>query len=137
MGYKHILVAVDLAENNQPVIDKAVSLAKNLNAKLSFIYVDVSYLDVLAYEKKIPNQVNQEHQKFQTELEALCEPINYPISNKLVLGGRVEKQLLNTVKEMNIDLLISGHHHDLWNSWWSSAHKLLALTVVDLLLIRL
>ncbi len=142
MKYKHILVAIDLAEDSAPtdlVISKAVSLAKNLDAKISFIHVDTSHLDndILSYDKREIKLIEEKYQELRTQLETLCEPIAYPISNKIVIGGEVEVKLIEEVKKMDIDLLIAGHHHDFWNRWWSSAHKLLDLTVVDLLLIRL
>lgn len=142
MKYKNILLAIDLARMNDPIdiiISRAVSLAKNLDATLSLIHIDISHLDndVLAYDKAEIRLINEKHQQLLTELKALCEPIEYPISNTLVLGGEVELKLIEAVKNMHIDLLISGHHHGYWNRWWSSAHKLLDLTVVDLLLIRI
>lgn len=148
MKYKHILVAIDLNEASDLIIDKAVSLAKNLDAKLSVIYVNVgnvdvadnvsAYNDVLTVDKEDEDKViDEKYQELLGELKALCEPIDYPVSDTLVFGDNVESELIEAVKKMNIDLLIAGHHHGFWNRWWSSAHKLLDLTVVDLLLIRL
>lgn len=142
MKYKHILVALDLAEESAPsdlVISKAVSLAKNLDAKLSFIHVDTSHLDndLLDYDNAETRLVNEKYQDLLTKLETLCEPVQYPISNMLVIGGEVEEKLIDEVKKLDVDLLVSGHHHGFWNHWWSSAHKLLDITDVDLLLIRI
>lgn len=142
MKYKNILLAIDLAATNDPIdiiISKAVSLAKNLDATLSFVHVDISHLDndTLVYDKAEIRLMTEKHQALLIELQALCESIAYPISNTLVLGGEVEVKLVEAVKNMDIDLLISGHHHGYWSRWWSSAHKLLDLTVVDLLLIRI
>lgn len=142
MKYKNILVAVDLAEENAPtdlVVSKAVSLAKNLDAKLSFIHVDTSHLDndVLSYDKREIKLIEEKYKELESKLEILCDPVEYPIANKLVIGGEVEVKLIEAVKDMGIDLLICGHHHGFWSRWWSSAHKLLDLTVVDLLLVRI
>ncbi|MBE8571066.1 universal stress protein, partial [Vibrio sp. OPT46] len=41
MGYKHVLVAVDLSKSSQAVIEKAIMQADNSSSKLSFVYVDV------------------------------------------------------------------------------------------------
>lgn len=142
MKYKHILLAIDLAESNTPsdlIISKAVSLAKNLDAKLSLIHVDTSHLDndELDYDESELRLINEKYKVLLSELEALCEPIKYPISNRLVIGGEVEKKLMEAVKTFDVDLLICGHHHGFWSRWWSSAHNLLDLSVVDLLLIRI
>lgn len=142
MKYKHILVALDLARDNEAndlVISKAVSLAKNLDAKLSFVHVDISHLDndELSYDNAEIRILDEKYQSLLAKLKTICEPIEYPINEMLVIGGEVEVKLIEEVKELNVDLLITGHHHGFWNRWWSSAHKLLNITVVDLLLIRL
>lgn len=142
MKYKHILVALDLNEDSESstlVINKAVSLAKNLDAKLSFINVDITHLDndLIDYDRFEKRLVDEKYQELLVKLEALCEPIDYPITNKLVLGGEVEVKLIDEVKKLNVDLLISGHHHGFWSQWWSAAHKLLDITTVDLLLVRI
>jgi universal stress protein A len=46
MCYKHILVAVDLTEESKVLVQKAVALAKPINADLSFIHIDVNYAEV-------------------------------------------------------------------------------------------
>ena len=142
MKYKHILVALDLAEQSAPsdlVISKAVSLAKNLDAKLSFVHVDVSHLDneLLDYDRFEKKLVNEKYQDLLVKLEVLCAPIDYPISNQLVVGGEVGDKLIEEVKKLGVDLLISGHHHGFWNHWWSAAHKLVDISTVDLLLVRI
>lgn len=142
MKYKHILVALDLSDDSAPsdlVVSKAVSLAKNLDAKLSFVHVDISHLDndILDYDNAEKRLLDEKYNDLLVQLKALCEPIGYPVSNTLIIGGEVEEKLIQEVKELGVDLLVSGHHHGFWNRWWSSAHKLLDLTVVDLLLVRI
>ena len=142
MKYKHILVALDLAEGSAPsdlVISKAVSLAKNLDAKLSFVHVDTSHLDIdiLDYDNAETRLMNEKYEVLMAKLEEACELVKYPISNKLVIGGEVEVKLLEEVRNLDVDLLVSGHHHGFWNRWWSSAHKLVDISDVDLLLVRL
>lgn len=46
MAYKHILVAVDLSPESNVLVQKAVSMAKPYNAKVSLIHVDVNYSDL-------------------------------------------------------------------------------------------
>ncbi|MBF4103026.1 universal stress protein, partial [Gallibacterium anatis] len=41
--YKHVLVAVDLSEESNVLLAKAVQVAKNNGAKLSIIHVDVNF----------------------------------------------------------------------------------------------
>ncbi len=43
MAYKHILIAVDLSPESKILVEKAVSMARPYNAKVSLIHVDVNY----------------------------------------------------------------------------------------------
>jgi universal stress protein A len=139
MSYKHILVAVDLTEPSDVIIARAVSMAKNLDAKLSFINVDISHPDgeVRDYDREESKILNREHVDLMAQLQQITELVDYPVANTLIVDGEVEEKLLDTVNELNADLLVSGHHHGFWNRWWSSAHKLVNIATVDLLLISL
>ncbi|SPX09408.1 universal stress protein A [Escherichia coli] len=46
MAYKHILIAVDLSPESKVLVEKAVSMARPYNAKVSLIHVDVNYSDL-------------------------------------------------------------------------------------------
>ncbi|PJC87598.1 universal stress protein [Vibrio sp. HA2012] len=139
MSYKHLLVAVDLSAPSDTMISKAVSMAKNLDAKISFIYVDITHqdADLLDYDPAEVNQIQRDHDDLMQQLNEITGLIRYPIENKLVVTGDVEEQLNEAVKEISADLLVSGHHHGFWNRWWSSARKLVSMADVDLLLIRI
>ncbi|TGC65896.1 universal stress global response regulator UspA, partial [Salmonella enterica subsp. enterica serovar Wilhelmsburg] len=45
MAYKHILIAVDLSPESKVLVEKAVSMARPYNAKISLIHVDVNYYE--------------------------------------------------------------------------------------------
>ena len=151
MGYKHMLVAVDLSKSSEEVISKAVSLAKDSNAELSFIYVDSDYVTNYmglsnaggvsnptlgaTVPKLVP--VDDESYKFQEELQALADQTGYPVANTLVVMGDLNDKLQLTVKELGVDLLVCGHHCDFWSRWLSSVRKLINTTVTDLLIIQL
>ena len=138
MSYKHVLVAIDLNEGSDIVISRAVSLAKNLDAKLSFICVDISHPDKgRKYDGVEVKLMEERHVQLVAELEELAEVTDYPIKNTIVVGGDVEETLMETIAKMDVDLLVCGHHHGFWNRWWSSARKLVNISIVDLLFIHL
>ena len=138
MSYKHVLVAIDLNEGSDIVISRAVSLAKNLDAKLSFICVDISHPDKGRKYDGVEVKLKEEkHAELVARLEELAEVTDYPIKNTIVVGGDVEETLMETISKMDVDLLVCGHHHGFWNRWWSSARKLVNISIVDLLFIHL
>ncbi|WP_019613823.1 universal stress protein [Psychromonas ossibalaenae] len=141
MSYKHILVAVDLSETSEAVIAKAVSLAKNFNATLSLIYVDIDYaahytgLTYAEFNKL--ETCGPTSDSVHKELQMLADKTEYPIANCLCVTGDLNKKLNETLKNLNADLLVCGHHHDFWSRLLSSVRKLLNTTVTDLLVIQL
>lgn len=141
MSYKRILVAVDLSESSKVVISKAVSLAKDTNAELYFIYVDDTYAtNYLALSnsdlaKIVP--VDEKHGQLHKALQALADQTDYPIQKSLVVMGDLNHKLNTIVEEQKIDLLICGHHQDFWGRLLSSVRRLVNTSVVDLLIIQL
>ncbi|MEH6533652.1 MAG: universal stress protein [Photobacterium frigidiphilum] len=127
MSYKHILVAVDLSQSSQIVIDKAISLAKGANCKLSFVFVDVDKV-VLAQKEKLT---------LQKELQTLADQSDYPITDTLVVIGDLHIKLSGIVKEMDVDLVVCGHHHTFLSRLFSSVPKLANAVETDLLVVYL
>ncbi|MGB5446515.1 MAG: universal stress protein [Psychromonas sp.] len=141
MGYKHLLVAVDLSPSSELIIAKAVALAKDSNAKISLIYVDVDYADNytgLSYsEYSQLEPASQRANSLEKELQTLAEKTCYPVTKQVFLTGDLSKNLQLTIEEIGADLLVCGHHHDFWSRLLSSVRKLINTSLIDLLIIQL
>lgn len=146
MSYNHILVAVDLTSPSERVMSKAVTLAKKANAKLSLIYVSPHHLKVsgpgdipwlASHEIEDTGTDEKEKEQFQTELNALAEQLDYPVENTLALIGELEVELTTAIHQLGADLLVCGHHHDLWSRLLSSIRKIANTVDTDLLIIYL
>ncbi|MGR5133386.1 universal stress protein [Vibrio alfacsensis] len=127
MSYVHILVAVDLSDSSRAVIDKAISIAKDANSKLSFVFVDH---DRVALESK-------DEQKLMQELQSLAEQSDYPVAETMVVIGDLHIKLAGIAKENNIDLVVCGHHHKFMSRLFSSIPKLANAIEADLLVVYL
>ena len=64
MAYKHILIAVDLSPESKVLVEKAVSMARPYNAKVSLIHVDVNYSDLYTGLIDVNLGDMQKHQEF-------------------------------------------------------------------------
>ncbi|WP_415231892.1 universal stress protein [Psychromonas sp.] len=141
MNYEHILVTVNLTKINQEVIDKALSLAKATGAKVSFIHVDISCVDnasILRKDDRCSDEVlSKSKDELQRQLQALAERADYPISNTLVVSGGLRYKLEETVRKMDVDLLVCGHHHNFWSRIVSSVRELVDTSPIDLLIVHL
>ena len=92
MAYKHILVAVDLSPESNVLVQKAVSMAKPYNAKVSLIHVDVNYSDL--YTGLIDVNLGDMQQRITDEtrnaLKDLSDKSGYEIQETLS-GSRSEE----------------------------------------------
>lgn len=145
MSYNHILISVDLTNPNQTVIDKGVSLAKEANAKLSFIYVYTQYVNIpdtadtlgvaIGYDGVAIGNDKKDQQRLQKELTTLVSKLDYPVENTVVLMGNMEEELTTALSQLNADLLVCGQHHDFWSRLFSSSDKLVDSVGTDILIV--
>lgn len=139
MSYQHILVAVDLSEDSKLLVDKAVALAKPLNANLSFIHIDVNYAELYTGLIDI-NLAETQHQAMeasQKQLQEFADHAQYPIKHSLVGSGDLSNELCDSIVEHNIDLVVCGHHQDFWSKLLSSTRQLINSSPVDMLVVPL
>lgn len=137
MCYQHIVVATDLSDDGKRLVEKGARLAAALQAKLSLIYVDIhydTYHAAIGFSEGSYNGVSFED-KIKQELEPLTQNVNYPINEVIIGRGDFIEQLQNAVVDKNIDLVIFGHHHDLWNQLFSSTRHAINQLNVDVLVI--
>lgn len=143
MTYHHILVAVDFDEGTMDVLNRAMSLAKSLNAKLSLVHVDSHINDVGIFSGlidtelvgfEIEQSISEESTK---QLNELAQQTDYPITHKFLISGDLSVDLEEPVKKAGIDLIVCGHHHNFWSRMKPSASGLMNTSSVDLLIVSL
>jgi len=140
MSYKHILVAVDLSKSSEKVVSKAVSLAKDAKAKLSFIFVDVdnvSNIGLVNLEIDTLPSIEEREKSLQQDLQLLANQADYPIEHAIVVMGDFNRKVNAAVEKIGADLLVCGHHHDFWSRLLSAARKLINSAKTDLLIVYL
>ncbi|MFD2179767.1 universal stress protein [Veronia pacifica] len=139
MPYSHILVAVDLSEDSALLLSKGAALAHALNAKISLIHIDASYVGLYSGLSDI--SVAEAHHRIMEEarhqLVQLAQREGVTITHSLVGGGDMAKEIIDTITDCEIDLVIFGHHQDFWSTLLSSVNHLINNTPVDMLLVPL
>ncbi|MBD2812660.1 universal stress protein UspA [Xenorhabdus sp. Vera] len=139
MAYKHILVAVDLSPESQVLVEKAVSMAKPYNAKVSLIHVDVNYSDL--YTGLIDVNLGDMQERIADEtrnsLKELSTRAGYPVQETLSGSGDLAQVLVDAIKQYDMDLVVCGHHQDFWSKLMSSARQLINTVHVDMLIVPL
>lgn len=137
MCYQHIVIATDLSDDGKRLVEKGARLVDALQAKLSLIYVDVhydTYHAAIGFSERNYDGVSFED-KIKKEMEPLTQNVNYPINEVIIGRGDFIEELKNAIVDKNIDLVIFGHHHDLWNKLFSSTQHAINQLNLDVLVI--
>lgn len=104
MAYKHILIAVDLSPESKVLVEKAVSMARPYNAKVSLIHVDVNYSDL--YTGLIDVNLGDMQKRISEEthhaLSELSTNAGYPITETLSGSGDLGQVLVDAIKKYDM-----------------------------------
>ena len=139
MAYNHILVAVNLSPESNILIEKAVSMARPYDAKVSLIHVDVNYSDL--HTGLIDVNLGDMQKRISDEthhaLTELSQHAGYPITETLSGSGDLGQVLVDAIKKYDMDLVLCGHHQDFWSKLMSSARQLINTVHIDMLIVPL
>ena len=143
MAYTHILVAVDFDKGTKDVLNKAISLAKSLDAKVSLVHGDSEINDIGIFSGLIDTELvgiepaQSMSEESTQKLKELADQADYPIAHKFLINGDLTFDLEGPVKEVGVDLIVCGHHHNFWSRMKPSAGGLINTSSVDLLVVSL
>ena len=138
--YPRILLAVDLSDESDQLIDKACNIATNNNAELSVIHV-IEPLS-FAYGGDVPMDLattqDQLSEHAISNLAQFCQKLNYPVCDQLVITGHTESEIHRVAQEKSSDLIIVGSHgrHGLALLLGSTANGVLHGAPCDVLAVR-
>ncbi|MDF3161741.1 universal stress protein [Pseudomonas proteolytica] len=141
MTYEHILVAVDLTEECDPVIKRAVAIAGD-TVKLSLVHIVEPM--AMAFGGDVPMDLSQlQQQQFDQAKERLDRLIaKYPALKKeqsQLTYGQPRQEIHHMAKEQNCDLIVVGSHgrHGLALLLGSTANDVLHGAPCDVLAVKL
>ncbi|GMQ49193.1 universal stress protein [Vibrio sp. 10N] len=139
MKYKHILVALELSFESKVLIDRAVFLAKLLDADVSFIHIDGSHGEI--YHELVDLVADPEQRPLTLEsmdqLDEFAEYAQCTLKHFMVGTGDLGDKVKIAIAENDFDLLICGHHHDFWSKLVSASRQVINSSPVDVLVVPL
>ena len=111
----NILVAIDLSNASQKILDKAKTIAIALPAKVCLLHVIEGEPDFLDDEPDLQNSSDQSQQEFPQEHKDLQKEVDglrqSGIETKGLLSqGSVVDVILQKSKQLEIDIIIVGTH---------------------------
>lgn len=141
-GYSHVLIAVDLSDDSDAVVHRGLEVARRFNARVTVLHV-VEFIPVdPAGEALLPPPMDLENELVQSarrRLEDLCGSLNIKDLPHRVVTGVIKTELLRTVTEEHIDLIVLGSHerHGLALLLGSTEKSILHRASCDVLAVRL
>lgn len=79
--YKHVLVALDINDDFQPLLQRAITIARRHNAKLSVLHVDINLRDL--YTEMVDIDVETVQRKVLADtkgkLDTILAGVDYPL----------------------------------------------------------
>jgi universal stress protein A len=142
MSYQHILVAVDLTEECDPVIKRARALAEGTRAKLSLVHIVEPM--AMAFGGDVPMDLSQlQQQQFdQAKGRMLALRAKYPEIEEQychLTYGQPRQEIHKLAKEQACDMIIVGSHgrHGLGLLLGSTSNDVLHGAPCDVLAVKL
>lgn len=135
--YHHLLFATDLSEINEKMRHKVFALASIFKARLTVVHVVTSFS---ALSKNYTQSVGLKEEMEGAAKDALrtfCEPLQVPNNDQIIKTGNPVHEVLETINERDIDLLLVGRHgrSGFAHVLGSVSHRLLHQAPCELLLI--
>lgn len=134
--YSHLLLALDVYENDTALIEEALELAKINKAEISFIHVTPHVISSVPFAYDFQDAVTQHAKKEIDFLKA-----KYKLTDKQIFlrQGQAKQEVVKLAQELKADLILCGSHgkHGLSLVLGSTANGILHAAGVDVLTIRI
>ena len=138
--YQNILVAIDLNEEAEKVIQRAHQLALQSSAKLTLVHVTepLSY----AYGGDMPMDLSsiqtELYDQAQQRLSGLVQQKQLGEVDQLLLSGHIKTEVHRVATELSSDLIVVGSHgrHGLALLLGSTSNGILQGATCDVLAVR-
>jgi universal stress protein A len=142
MSYQHILIAVDLTEECNTVIQRAQALASPTQAQLSIVHIIEPM--AMAFGGDVPMDLTmiqqQQFEQAQTAMSHLSARYpDIPEQRRHLTFGQPRHEIHRLAKEQGCDLIVVGSHgrHGLALLLGSTANDVLHGAPCDVLSVRL
>ena len=145
-NYRHLLVAIDLTDETQPIIDHARDEAQRHGAQLSLITVikpfALSYGQMgypMDYSPQVADIEAQVVRNSHEQMARLGAAAGVPVERQHVVLGNPAGEVRRTAEQQGADLIVIGSHgrHGLGLLLGSTANGVLHGCKVDVLVVRI
>lgn len=140
--YKHILVALDLSDEAQQVVERGQDLAAHYDAKLSLIHVVEPIIVDNSYDlmTSLPAELDDTLQeRARTFLAKISQQLELTDIQQIVTLGSTRSEIFRVAQEQSMDLIVVGTHgrHGVGLLLGSTANAILHGTPCDVHAVRI
>ncbi len=114
---KQILVCIDFHKETKKVLDKGIELAKAFHSKVWLLHVAAPDPDFVGYDvgpqyirDDLAKKLKGENQKLNEIARTIREKYDLDSDSLLIQGPTIE-MIIKKSKDLNVDLIVTGHHH--------------------------
>lgn len=134
--YKKLLLAVDVYENDDDLIEEGLSLTRTYGGKFHLVHVIPAVISSVPFAYDFQDAVKNYAHKRIAEIK---EKFNLTDDQVFVRQGRAQNEIVALAKEKEIDLILCGSHgkHGIGLMLGSTAAGILHEAKVDVLTIRI
>jgi len=135
--YHHVLFATDLSPINHEMRDRVSELASELKARLSVVHVLSSFSRISKNYSLVVGLQETLEKEARNALNSFCEPLQVPDNDQLIKVGQPVDQIIKTIDEEQVDLLILGRYGEsgIGHLIGSVTHRLINKVKCEVLLI--
>ncbi|HEI6852654.1 TPA: universal stress protein UspC [Yersinia enterocolitica] len=139
MGYRNVLVAVALSPDSQQLVNKAVSIVRPYDGRVSLITLTTEPEVYSSYAAPMLGDLRSVlEEEALLFMEELAINADYPIEKRNVVHGEFAESMAYFCQQQHIDLVICGNHSTrLLNKFSCSAARLINTSTVDVLIVPL
>lgn len=141
LGYRHVLIATDLAADDEGVLARGIELARHYQAGMTLLHVVEYSSAVIAGDLLTPEDVTLDQERVtqaRQQLVELQQRLSVPEARIQVELGVPKHEIVRVAGELGADLIVLGSHgrHGLQLLLGSTANGVLHLAKVDVLAVR-
>ena len=139
---KKVLIALDYDETSQKVAEQGFAIAKAMKAKIILLHVIFEqpiYYSSYTYMRELKVDIKDDLKKSTQEfLNKTKKHLGDESIETILNEGKIAETILNTAKEMKVDIIVMGSHSRKWLEniiMGSNAEDVLKKTTIPLYIV--
>lgn len=134
-SYAHALVLVEGKEDGVPLLAQAVTLARQLQMKITLAHICTDYRELnYVSDSRMDDAVSQEVLQAKALFSELTSSVTEHVDVRQLVTLRRFEDVQNCIADMGVDLVIAGHRNRFMGTLTSRSNEYINHLNVDVLI---